>query len=103
MSYPVEIKTEAHQDTLAAYLYYEDQQLGLGERFLEALNETYLSIAEHPTHYGYIAEDPANVFRDLRLKQFPYVVVYEMMIDRVIVYAVFHARRKPESKMPFHE
>ena len=99
MTFIVEIKEEAHQDTLAAYAYYEEQQLGLGERFLEALNETYLRIAYHPSHYGYIAEDPSKTFRDLRIKNFPYLVVYEIMGDKVIVFAVFHARKHPDSKI----
>jgi hypothetical protein len=65
MGYVIEIKIEAHQHAVAAYQYYEEQQLGLGERFLEVLNETYKSIEQNPTHYAYIAEDQSNVFRDL--------------------------------------
>ena len=40
----IELKIEAHWDTLAAYQYYEEQQLGLGERFLKDLHEAYQSV-----------------------------------------------------------
>ena len=99
MAFILEIKAEAHQDTINAYSYYEEKEAGLGERFLNALNETYQFIAKHPSHYGYIAEDPSKIFRDVRVKNFPYLVVYEIINDKVIVYAVFHARRDPDKKI----
>ncbi len=99
MSYLLVIKEEAHQDTVVAYQYYEQQQPGLGERFLEALNAAYQSITQHPANYGYITEDPLKIFRDIRLKKFPYVVVYEMINDTVIVFAVFHLHRNPDNKI----
>ena len=99
MNFEVIIKAEAHLDVWVAYEYYEEKQPGLGELFLEALDDVYRSIANHPTHYSYIAEDPSNVFRDRRLKKFPYVVVFEIIGDAVIVYAVFHVRRDPAKKI----
>lgn len=99
MSYTVVVTAEAHDETVVAYQYYEEQQAGLGERFLDALNDTYQSLEQHPAYYGYIAEDPQQVFRDVRVKKFPYVVVYEIREETVIVYAVFHTRRHPDSKI----
>ena len=37
-------------------------------------------------------------FRQAVLKQFPYVVVYEIKRTRVVVYAVFHTSRNPKQK-----
>jgi hypothetical protein len=37
MSYNLIVKTEASQETTDAYLYYENEMEGLGERFLAAL------------------------------------------------------------------
>jgi hypothetical protein len=41
MKYVLELKEEAVLDIKQAYLYYEEQRIGLGNRFLETL-ETYL-------------------------------------------------------------
>lgn len=40
MRYELEIKEEAVFDMRQAYLYYEEQRIGLGNRFLDTL-ETY--------------------------------------------------------------
>lgn len=61
MTYNVIIKAEAHADALHAYLYYEEQQQGLGEKFLDTLTKRYEDIALHPVHYGFIDEDPLKV------------------------------------------
>ncbi len=53
MSYKLIIKEEAIADMQEAYDYYEEQQTGLGERFLAALQERFASLSEHPQYYGF--------------------------------------------------
>ena len=79
MSFTVIVKEEAHQDTIEAYNYYEKKVAGLGVRFLEALQQRYSEISENPTFYSYIDEDPMKILRDVKLKKFPFVVVYEIL------------------------
>jgi len=98
MPFTVVVKQEAHQDTLEAYDYYEGKQSGLGERFLEALLRHYQELADHPTYYSYIDEDPLKVLRDVRLEKFPYVVVYEIAGTEVIIYAVHNTYKHPRNK-----
>ena len=51
MKYSLEIKEEAVLDIKEAYLYYEEQKTGLGNRFLETL-ESYLErVQKYPEHY----------------------------------------------------
>jgi len=38
----------AEQHALGAAMYYENQQTGLGDRFLNELEKAYQKIAEHP-------------------------------------------------------
>src|SRR5258706_2423484 len=99
MSFTVVVKEEAHQDTIDAYNYYEEKQLGLKERFLESLLERYTDLSEHPTHYSPIEEDTLKVLRDVRLKKFPYVVVFEIAGTKVIVYAVHNTYLHPGNKL----
>ncbi len=99
MSFEVVITKPAHQDTLEAYNFYELQQAGLGERFLEALTKRYADLATHPHHYSFIDEDPQKILRDVRLEIFPFVIVYEIIENRVVVYAVHHLFRNPGRKL----
>lgn len=99
MSFNVLIKEEAHQDTIEAYNYYEKKQSGLGERFLGALSQCYNSLTDHPQHYSLITEDANKVLRDVRLKVFPYVVVFEISGNDVIVYAVHNTYKHPGNKL----
>jgi len=99
MPFTVVVKEEAHQDTIDAYNYYEQKQPGLGERFLETLLERYTDLSTQPSHYSHIEEDPLKVLRDVRLKRFPFVVVFEITDTEVIVYAVHNTYRQPGNKL----
>ena len=98
MSHQLIIREEAHSDTLEAYRYYEEKSPGLGERFLQELIQRYSEITDHPEYYGFI--DEQKIIRDVKLKHFPYLVVYEINSDKVIVYSVFNGYKNPEKKVP---
>lgn len=59
----------------------------------------YQDLAEHPTFYGYIDEDSLKVLRDVKIDKFPYVVVYEIMDNDVIVYAVHNTYKHSGNKL----
>ena len=99
MAFSVIIKAEAHKDVLNAFFYYEEQQQGLGEKFLKSLDERYSDLLIHPYNYSFINEDPLKVLRDVRLKKFPYVIVFEIADDIVIVYAVHNLKRHSGQKL----
>jgi ParE toxin of type II toxin-antitoxin system, parDE len=99
MSFTVIVKQEAHQDTLDAYSYYEEKLAGLGERFLDALQQRYTELSANPTFYSYIDEDPMKVFRDVKLEKFPFVIVYEIIENQVVVYAVHNTYKHPLNKL----
>jgi len=99
MTFNVFIKAEAHEDAVTAFLYYEEKQYGLGEKFLNSLHNKYSDISLHPYNYSFIDEDPLKVLRDVRLRSFPYVIVFEIVNMDVIVYAVHHFKRNPFQKL----
>ena len=94
MLYNLIIKEEALADLQNAYLYYELQQAGLGERFLTSLLEARQKLEKNPQHYSYIPEDPLQVLRDVKLKKFPFVIVLEISAKDVIIYAVHNTSKK---------
>jgi plasmid stabilization system protein ParE len=90
MSLPVVLRPEACLDTEEAQDYLEAQRAGLGQAFLDRLNETLTRIGGMPQLYGVVWR---NV-RAARLHQFTYVVYYRVHADRVEVLAVTHGSRR---------
>ena len=94
MNYQLEIKHEAFLDIEDAYLYYEARKKGLGSRFLDTL-EIYMNrIQYYPEHFQ-IKRKP---YREAFIKDFPYLIIFEIEDQKVIVYAVFNTWRNPSQK-----
>ncbi|WP_448573879.1 type II toxin-antitoxin system RelE/ParE family toxin [Trichothermofontia sp.] len=86
-------RPEVRDELDEAYSWYESQELGLGDDFLEQVNEALDRICQMPESY------PA-VYRDVRravIRRFPYIIYYRIVSSRVIVTAVFHGRKNPKA------
>ena len=94
MKYTLEIKEEAVIDIQKAYGYYEENKQGLGERFLETLEYYLERVEKYPLHYQ-IKRKP---YREAFIKNFPYLIIYEIVDKNVIVYAVFNTFLNPKKK-----
>lgn len=77
-----------------AYDWYELRQKGLGELFLNELDNHYTKAQLHPTAYSKRERN----YRCIILKKFPYVIVFKLIKTTVVVYAVFHTSRSPKNK-----
>ena len=89
--YNLLVLEEAKLEISKAYLHYEACSEGLGEQFLDVLDEYYVTKLRNPKLY-------AKKYKDMRqalIKKFPYVIIYEIENDDVVVYAVFNASRDP--------
>jgi hypothetical protein len=51
MPYSYNLSKEAEDDMLEAYVWYEQQRAGLGEEFLESLDNAHQSIIKNPKTY----------------------------------------------------
>jgi plasmid stabilization system protein ParE len=96
MAYRLIVRQAAAEDAAEAWNYYESRQKGLGDRFLAEVLERYQDISEHPQYYGFI--DEKHCIRDVKLRHFPYLIVYEVEDNSVIVYAVHCAYRHPDKR-----
>lgn len=94
MKYTLEIKEEAVIDIQKAYDYYEENKRGLGERFLETLEYYLERVEKYPLHFQ-IKRKP---YREAFIKNFPYLIIYEIVDKNVIVYAVFNTFLNPKKK-----
>jgi plasmid stabilization system protein ParE len=93
--YNLIIKNEAYLDALQAYLYYENEQPGLGDRFLNTLLLCYDALAKNPQYYSFVSDNKGQIFRDIKVDKFPYLVVFEISGNDVIVFAVHNTHKKP--------
>ncbi len=92
MNYKLQVQKEAILEMQDAFNWYELQKAGLGYSFVEELEECYQKICEHPEYYGMLNES----FRRIKVNGFPYLVIFEIEHERVIVNSVFHTSRSPK-------
>ncbi|MDB9316035.1 type II toxin-antitoxin system RelE/ParE family toxin [Spirulina sp. CS-785/01] len=93
MNYVLVFRPEVQEELKEAYDWYENQTLGLGDEFLDCIDEVLNRINERPEAY-------AIVYRDVRravIQRFPYIVYYRIVSSRIVVTAIFHGRRNPKA------
>ena len=90
--YNLVIKQEAKTDISDAFLWYKNKQEKLGEMFLNALEKRFLIIIKNPELFA----KKHNDMRQVSVKKFPYVVIYEIENDNIVVFAVFNTSRNPD-------
>lgn len=94
MKYFLIVKEEADNESAESYLWYENQQTGLGEEFLEEVEAALNVIQNHPLHYQKVYK----TYRHIPLRRFPFVLIFEIENNSVIVYSIFHTSRNPKKK-----
>ena len=87
----LEFHPEAVVELRAGATYYEQQQPGLGERFVSSIEFSLAGIIESPLTWPVLEQD---VRRKL-VRVFPYAILYSIEPDRLFVLAVMHCHQKP--------
>ncbi|NBL63934.1 type II toxin-antitoxin system RelE/ParE family toxin [Flavobacterium sp. NST-5] len=75
--------------------FYESRQKGLGKQFLNSLKLGLTIIKSNPELFSIKRK---STYREMKFKKFPFIVIYEIIGNEVIVYSVFHTSRNPEKK-----
>ena len=94
MIYRLIILEEADQDIHESFRWFEDQQKGLGKRFLDELELYFDILSKHPT----IFQIKKKNLRAAPLKTFPFLIIYEIEESDIVIYAVFHTSQDPKKK-----
>lgn len=92
MDYALVFRSEVRDELNEAYDWYEARQPGLGDDFLECIDELLNQICRMPELYSVVHRD----IRRAVLRRFPYAIYYRIVSSRIIVIAVFHGRRHPK-------
>lgn len=96
MNYTLLFLKEAETEFEESYLWYEKQQINLGDKFAEEVYKRLELISKFPERYpqrlkGY-RESPINIF--------PYIIIYKF--DRtkrqIAVISIFQTNRNPAKK-----
>jgi hypothetical protein len=90
----IETYQAAITDLQEAYDWYEEQSLGLGERFIREVDDYLLLINKNPFQF---AVQFSEKYRFALLKRFPFRIVYRIDERKKCVYviSVFHTSRNP--------
>jgi toxin ParE1/3/4 len=87
------IRLEAEQDMREAYSWYEKQIPGLGSNFLLKVDAALRSLQRNPIQYPLVHRE----VRRCLVRRFPYGIFYVAEDKRVVIVAVFHAKRNPSA------
>jgi toxin ParE1/3/4 len=90
------ILAEAETEIESARQYLTDRSSRLGDRFIADLQATLDAVAERPASFSKLETLPDNSpHRRALLSIFQYAVVFEIVIDEILVVAVAHTSREP--------
>ncbi len=94
MSFEIVLRKEAQIDVDEIFIWYEEQKVGLGIKFINEFENTIQKIAVNPFYASFIEMDA----RSVSLKRFPYQMIYRVDEARreVRIIAVIHHKRNPE-------
>jgi plasmid stabilization system protein ParE len=79
------------EDLKAAVGWYDDISPGLGDRFRIAVEQRFDSVAEFPESFGIVFQNA----RAARISVFPYLLLFEYLMDVVHILGVFHSASNP--------
>lgn len=87
----IRLDSSAREEFLHEVRYYEDVRAGTGRKFREAVNAVFDRM-RHDPHSG-APEDEGC--RRLRVRGFPFSVVYREERDEIVVWAIKADARRP--------
>ncbi len=91
MRVKIRILDSAEQDLVDGFRFYEVQEVGLGQYFLDslfaAIDSLQLYAGMHPLYFG--------KYHRLLAKRFPFAIYYKIDEGLIMVYAILDCRRSP--------
>lgn len=91
MPEPFALLPQSRLDVLEAHRWYEEQEQGLGDRFVQTVDAAIQLIARQPE----VAPVHHRHFRRKVLQGFPYVIFYSFQERFVKIVTVLHTSRSP--------
>lgn len=83
----------AQLDIEETVFYYENQKIGLGDQFLDELNQLLREITINPFRFPEVVHDTRRGL----LNRFPYTVYFRTDNEIIAVIAILHQHRHPDT------
>ncbi len=96
-SYTIVFHEDVAIDYNEAYAWYEEQQKGLGEKFLAEVNNKIQEIKNNPDSYA-IKSRPG--YHEAVIIKFPYSIVFRIYKKQkvILITSVHHHKKHPRKK-----
>ncbi|QPH38224.1 type II toxin-antitoxin system RelE/ParE family toxin [Pedobacter endophyticus] len=97
IDYTILFHPEAEKEFISAYLWYEKQLEGLGERFINAVEKQIQYISNNPESY----QLKKRGCRESKTAIFPYLIVFRVYKPKreILVVAIYHTGVKSSVKV----
>lgn len=89
----IQFLLSAEQEFIEAVKYYNSQSEGLGFEFAAEVKSTMDRIIQYPLAWHKLSERTHRC----RTNRFPYGVIYQIRKDCIMIIAVMHLHRKPQT------
>ena len=89
----VKFLTPAQAELAEATAYYNSQESDLGSQFVEEVRRTLERILQFPQAWSPVSKRT----RRCRTNKFPYGIIYQVRNDVLLIIAVMHLHREPET------
>lgn len=83
----------ARKEFLEAVSHYDSKEPTLGDEFADEVWETISRIASHPSAWQQLSTRT----RRCLTRRFPYAVIYRAQANSILIIAVMHQKRHPDS------
>lgn len=90
-SKPLRLHPEAEKEYLAAVARYRGQSTIAATEFQSAVRQAGEMIRQAPQRWPFYFRN----FQKYTLRQFPFSIVYQEMLNEIIVLAIAHGSRRP--------
>ena len=89
----VEFLSHARAEFRKAIAFYNKHKAGLGFEFTEEVKKAIERIIQYPEAWSLISRRA----RRCRVNRFPFGIIYQVREDTLLIVAVMHLQRKPDS------
>lgn len=92
MALTVELHETAEVELWEAIDWYDEQREDLGKEFARELERVVKVISSTPERFPIVFGQARKVV----LKRFPYIIIFEVRDQLIIILAIFHTSRQPK-------
>lgn len=94
MGFKIAVSIDAQNDIENAIDWYEFKQENLSSRFYDDFISTLDYLVQHP----YMFPLKGTAFREATFSTFPFIIIYEILDDIIIINAIFNTSKNPVKK-----